>query len=182
LVRSVIEPFKFVKETNWLLGNGGIFLVSSGKDGKPNAMALGDALLGVMWREPFLTVAVRRSRYTYGLITETGEFSVCLPAKGMEDALKVCGTKSGRDMDKFKELGLTAVKGYEIRVPHILECPVHYECKVDYKIELKPGEIDEAIEKKVYSGGDYHSLFFGNIKGAYENINAVKNLPIINPA
>jgi len=177
LTRTRVDPFDFVEETHRLMRNGGLFLVSAGKDGKPNAMTIGWGLVGTMWRQPFFTVAVRLSRYTHKLIEESGEFTVCLPAKGMESALEVCGTKSGRDMDKLKELGLTAAKGREVDAPYIVECPVHYECKVAYKTELKPGQLERTLEADVYPGGNYHVLYFGHIKGVYAEGDAAEKLP-----
>jgi flavin reductase (DIM6/NTAB) family NADH-FMN oxidoreductase RutF len=177
LVRKHADPFEFVVETNRLMRDGGLFLVSAGKDGKPNAMTIGWGLLGTMWRQPFFIVAVRLSRYTHKLIEETGKFTVCLPAKGMEKALDVCGNKSGRDIDKFKELRLTAEQGYMVDAPYIAECPVHYECRVAYKTELKPGQLERALEKDVYPGGNYHVLYFGHFKGAYAETGAVEMLP-----
>ena len=75
-------------------------------------------------------VPVRKSRYTHGLIEKSGEFTVSVPLnKDLKDALMFCGTKSGRDYDKFKECNLTPIPGKEIDTPVIGECQLHYECK-----------------------------------------------------
>jgi flavin reductase (DIM6/NTAB) family NADH-FMN oxidoreductase RutF len=95
----------------------------------------------------------------------------------MGEALEVCGTKSGRDIDKFKELGLTAKKGSTVGASYIAECPVHYECKVAYKTELKPGELDGELEKNAYPSGNYHVLYFGHILGVYAQSDVAKKLP-----
>ena len=175
--REKAGAFEFIEETNRLMRGGGLFLVSAGEDGKPNAMTIGWGLVGTMWREPFFNVAVRLSRHTHKLIEESREFTVCLPAKGMGEALEVCGTKSGRDMDKFKELGLTARKGSTVGAPYIAECPVHYECKVAYETELKPGELDGELEKNAYPSGNYHVLYFGHILGVYAEDGVAEKLP-----
>ena len=177
LTRKKVEPLDFVEETHRLMRGGGLFLVSAGSDGRPNAMTIGWGLVGTMWGKPFFTVAVRLSRYTYKLIEESGEFTVCLPAKGMEGALEVCGTRSGRDIDKFEELRLTALKGREVDAPYIAECPVHYECKVAYKAQLEPGELERALEDEVYPSGNYHVLYLGRIKGVYAEEDASERLP-----
>jgi flavin reductase (DIM6/NTAB) family NADH-FMN oxidoreductase RutF len=175
--RKKISNFVFVEATNRLMRDGGLLLVSAGNDGKPNAMTIGWGLVGTMWREPFFVVAVRLSRYTHALIEESEEFTVCLPAKGMGEALDVCGTKSGRDVDKFKKLKLTAMTGLMVGAPYIGECPVHYECRVAYKTELKPGQLDKELEDDVYPGGNYHVLYFGRILGVYAEGDAAKKLP-----
>ncbi|MFQ6053206.1 MAG: flavin reductase family protein [Candidatus Bathyarchaeia archaeon] len=177
MTRDKVGPFDFVDETNRLMRGDGLFLVAAGEDGKPNAMTIGWGLVGTMWRQPFFVVAVRLSRYTRGLIEESGEFTVCLPAKGMEKALEVCGNKSGRDIDKFEELSLTASKGIEVDAPYIAECPVHYECRVAFKTQVKPGQLEGALERDVYPRGNYHVLYFGRIMGVYAEKDAARRLP-----
>jgi len=165
--REKVENFSFIAETDRLLRDEGLLLVSEGDDGKPNAMTIGWGLVGTMWSEPFFVVAVRLSRHTHKLIEEAGKFTVCLPSEGMTEALNVCGTKSGRDMDKLKELGLTAKKGTAVEAPYIAECPVYYECEVAFKTQVEKGELKEELENRVYASGDYHTLYYGHIKGVY---------------
>jgi len=174
--KDLVKDYEFVNETHRLMRDDGILLVAAGKDGRPNAMTIGWGLVGTIWRKPFFTVAVRLSRYTHKLMEESDTFTVCLPAKGMEEILDVCGTKSGRDMDKFKELGLTARKGFQVDAPYIAECPVHYECRVAYKVELKPGQLIEELENDAYPEGDYHVLYFGQILGVYVSNDAAEKL------
>ena len=176
LSRNKVDPFDFVKETNNLLKGNGLLLVTSSEKLKPNAMTIGWGLVGTMWRRPFFATAVRLSRYTHMILEESDEFTVCLPAKGMENTLDVCGNKSGRDMDKFKELGLTATKSRDLKVPYIAECPVHYECKVAFKTQLRAGQLESTLEKEVYSEGDYHTIYFGQILGLYAENGAHEKL------
>lgn len=172
-----VENFKYIEDTERLLKSGGLFLVSKGKRGPPNAMTIGWGLIGTMWSQPFFVVAVRYSRYTYQLIEESGKFSVCLPTKNMHQALQLCGSKSGRDIDKLKELGLNTAQGKIVDTPYIKECPVIYECEVAFKTQIKNGEILKEIEDAVYKSGDYHSLYYGWIKGVYSIQEAEKHLP-----
>lgn len=165
--REKVEDFKYVGETHRLMRGDGLFLVAADKDGKPNTMTIGWGLVGTMWRKPVFTVAVRLSRHTHKLMEETDTFTVCLPAKGMSEALDICGTKSGRDIDKFKQLNLTAKKGNTIDASYIAECPVHYECRTIYKKELRPGQLADELEKDAYPGGNYHTLYYGQILGVY---------------
>ena len=174
--RDCVEDFDFVDETHRLMRDGGLFLVSAGDHGRPNAMTIGWGLVGTIWRKPFFTVAVRLSRHTHRLMEESDAFTVCLPAEGMRGALDICGTRSGRDMDKFKELGLTAEKGFLVDAPYIAECPVHYECRVAYKTELRPGQLIEELEKDAYPGGNYHVIYFGQIMGVYADEDAAERL------
>ena len=90
------------------LGSGGSLLVSVDADGRPNAMTIGWALLGVVWSRPTCAVLVRPSRYAYGCVEATGDFTVNVPAPSLAEQVLSGGTESGREWDKFGECGLTA--------------------------------------------------------------------------
>ena len=75
-------------------------------------------------------VGVVPSRYSYGLIKETGCFVVNLPGKDFMKEYEVIGSKSGRDMDKFAELDLKFKDGDAVAAPVLLDCPVNIECTV----------------------------------------------------
>ena len=175
-MRKEVDTFKYVAETNKLMRKDGLFLVAEGKDGKPNTMTIGWGFLGTMWSVPVFVVAVRHSRYTFKLMEESDSFTVCLPAKAMEEALEVCGTKSGRDMDKFKEFGFTAVKGKTVDAPYIKECPVHYECKVLYKDDLAYDALPASVANGVYKSKDMHMLYYAEVTGVYASDDADKKL------
>lgn len=79
----------------------GAFLTTAA-DGKQNTMTIGWGSLGFKWGQPTFTVMVRQSRYTKELIDANPEFTVSFPVKeGFAQALGLCGSKSGRDLDKF---------------------------------------------------------------------------------
>lgn len=145
----------------------GIFLTV--KDGdKINTMTIGWANLGVIWMKPVFTVLVRFSRYTYELIQDAGEFTVSVPLNNnLAKALAFCGTRSGRDYDKFKECGLTLRAGEKVDAPVIEDCELHYECKVIYKQVMEPSALDKDIRKAKYSNNDYHVMFYGEIVSSY---------------
>jgi flavin reductase (DIM6/NTAB) family NADH-FMN oxidoreductase RutF len=112
------------------------------------------------------------------MLEESGEFSVNI---GMGDKvgkiLGFCGTKSGADVNKVSELGLTLVPGTDISTPGIKELPLTLECKVIYKQLQEKNEIPADINTDNYpqdvpssdcgSNRDYHTMFFGEIVGAY---------------
>ena len=85
---------------------------------------------------PMVSISVRPERYSYDIIKETGEFVINLTTKDLTYATDYCGVKSGRDVDKFKEMGLTALPGKEVKAPLIAESPVNIECKVTQVIAL----------------------------------------------
>ena len=85
---------------------------------------------------PMVSISVRPERYSYNIIKETGEFVINLTTRELAYAADFCGVKSGRDLDKFKELHLTPLPGQQVRAPLINESPVNIECKVRQVIPL----------------------------------------------
>lgn len=85
---------------------------------------------------PMAYISVRPERYSYHMIRETGEFVINLTTKELARAADYCGVRSGRDVDKWKEMKLTPVKGREVSVPLIGESPVNIECRVTEVKEL----------------------------------------------
>jgi len=154
----------------------GLLLASLDKSGRPNVMTIGWGTVGIIWGKPIFVVLVRPSRYTFGCIEHTGDFTVNVPAKGMEDIVTYCGTVSGRDYDKFAEKGLTAVQGKAVKSPIIAECVIHYECKVVHRNDVIPERLAEEILSGAYVDGDYHRIYFGKILAAYAAPNAAELL------
>ena len=99
------------------------------RDGHPNIITL--AWVGtVCTNPPMVSISVRPERYSYPILKETGEFVINLTTKELTFATDYCGVKSGRDVDKFKEMGLTPIPAKEVAAPMIQESPVNIECKV----------------------------------------------------
>lgn len=95
-----------------------------------------DNILTVAWTgtvcsdPPMLSVSVKPERYSNHMIAETGEFVVNLTTQALVRAVDFCGVKSGRDTDKWKEMGLTKQKADIVGAPLIKESPVNIECMV----------------------------------------------------
>ncbi len=112
-----------------------VVMVTCGSMEKPNIITL--AWAGTVNSEPpMLSISVRKSRYSHSLIRERGTFGVNLVSQGLCWETDYCGVKSGRDVDKFKDTGLTCVASPELSIPMIAEAPVHLECKVREVLEL----------------------------------------------
>ncbi|MCI9006524.1 MAG: flavin reductase family protein [Lachnospiraceae bacterium] len=110
-------------------------MVSCKRQGeKPNIITV--AWTGTVCSSPaMVSISVRKERYSYEIIKETGEFVINLATKDLVRALDYCGVRSGRDVDKYKEAGLTVLASKEIAAPGIMESPVNLECRVT---EVKP--------------------------------------------
>lgn len=154
-------------------------LVSCGNNEKDNLITIG--WVGICsTHPPKLYISVRPERYSYNIIKENGEFCVNLPTAEMVRAVDLCGVKSGKDIDKFKEARLTKADSFAVSCKSVAECPLTLECKVDKIIPLGSHDmfiadivavaVDESIvdekgrlmlEKAnllAYSHGDYFTL------------------------
>lgn len=147
------------------LQDSGALLVSLDEAGKPNPMTIGWAQLGVIWGKWILTVMVRPSRYTYGCCNATGDFTVNVPYTDHADEALLCGTRSGRDLDKMAECGFTAVPAHTpgLRSPYIAECGLVYECRTVLTAEVDPSLLAAEIRSSCYPQGDFHRLFYGEV-------------------
>lgn len=161
--KKVGDYKEYASETIKAFDEGRVLLVSQGKKGLPNVMAIGWGTVGIIWRKPMFLVSVRPSRHTYKLIEETGEFTVNIAPPQLKEVVQYCGTVSGRDYNKFKEKQLTALPSNKVKTPIIKECIFHFECRVIYKNDLIPSELEKSIISALYSKGDFHRLYFGEI-------------------
>jgi flavin reductase (DIM6/NTAB) family NADH-FMN oxidoreductase RutF len=129
-----------------------VVLVTCGDiDAEKNAITL--AWVGVAASEPpCVTIGVRPTRYSFGLIQRYGDFVVNVPAAHQTEALKYCGSVSGRNEDKFQGAKLTPVPAERTRAPLIKEFPLNLECKVKSRVSLGS-----------------HDLFIGEIVAVHAN-------------
>ncbi|MFC1899567.1 flavin reductase family protein [Chloroflexota bacterium] len=167
MAKIKIDYTDHLKETNMMLGHGGLLLASVDAQGNPNAMTIGWGTVGIIWNRPVFVVLVRPSRYTHGLIEITGDFTVNVPTPELADKMSYFGTVSGRDEDKFKESGLTTIPGNNIKSPIVAECVIHYECMVVHKNDVIPDELVEGIRNSSYRKDDFHKIYFGEILAVY---------------
>ncbi len=148
----------------------GILLTTKRGD-EVNTMTIGWGTIGIEWGKPVFVAYVRESRHTRKLLDETGEFTVNIPLKDADrNIISVCGTKSGRDMNKIEALGLNLEPGDKVDVPGILELPLTLECKVLFRNVQDESRLPEPIRSRFYTGGnnaDYHIAYYGEILGAY---------------
>lgn len=110
-------------------------MVSCGTMEESNIITV--AWIGILNTNPAMCyISVRPERYSHDIIKENGEFAINLTTRQLAYATDWCGVKSGRDVDKFKEMKLTKEKANIISVPLIKESPVSVECKVKEIVPL----------------------------------------------
>lgn len=109
-------------------------LVTCGKD-KPNIITI--AWTGIICSDPpQLYISIRPTRYSYSIIKEEGVFGINLPKADMAEKVDICGTTSGKDVDKFSLCNFTILRGEVTGVPLIMECPINIECEVINMLEV----------------------------------------------
>ena len=145
----------------------GAFLTVKAGD-KLNTMTIGWATFGFIWQKPIMMVAVRLSRHTFGIIEKALDFTVTIPLGDMSKATAFCGSKSGRDVDKFKMCNLETADARNVASPIIKVPGIHYECKIVYKSAMNPAHLDKNYDKALYQQKDYHTHYFGEILACYE--------------
>lgn len=156
-----------------------VLVTTRDKAGHDNVLTV--AWAGTVSSDPaMLSISVRKERYSYPMIKETGEFVVNLTTEELARATDYCGVKSGRDEDKFKAMNLTKGRAEQVNVPIIMESPVNIECRVKQVLELGSHDMflaevlnvhisDEYMDEKgtfhindarllAYSHGEYYSL------------------------
>lgn len=152
-------------------------LVTTKTDDKVNSMTIGWGTYGTEWGTEMFVVYVRESRFTRELLDKNPEFTINIPYGEFDkEIIKVCGTKSGRDMDKIAELGLTLEESEIVSVPGLKELPITLECKVIFRQKQEIELIAEKFQKYYpYEVGneaadatrDAHIAYYGEVVNAY---------------
>ncbi len=146
----------------------GILLTTKVGD-KVNSMTIGWGTLGIIWERPVFVAYVRKQRYTREMLDECREITINVPVgEYRRKILGICGSKSGRDMDKIKEAELTLVEPEVINTPAIKELPLTLECRVLYSQEQESCKFNDEITRQFYTmeTGD-HFCYYGEIVSAY---------------
>lgn len=145
---------------------GAFLTVKSGE--AINTMTIGWATFGFVWKKPIMMVGVRLTRHTFPIIESADDFTVSIPSSDMRNEIAFCGTKSGRDYDKYKECNLHLSDSQKVVTPIIKVPGLHYECKIVYKSAMDPAHLDGECDSSLYPKKDHHTLYFGEIMDCYE--------------
>lgn len=151
----------------------GILLTTKSGD-TLNTMTIGWGKIGIEWNRPVFIAYVRETRHTKTMLEENGEFTVNIPYGQVDpQILAYCGTRSGRDTDKFRDLGLTLVDSDIVSVPGIAQLPLTLECRVIYRQKQDLSVLPPEILDRFYPVAgehdfrDYHIAYYGEILNAY---------------
>ena len=162
--RQAIAPADFVTRPTHLWAEQWLLLTAGDLRAKQfNPMTVAWGSFGTMWGKPFAQIVVRPQRYTLEFLQRFPSFTLCAFGDKQREALNLCGSVSGRTVDKIKESGLTPM-ATSVGAPAYEEAELVVECTKIYHQVMDPkGFIDREIEKN-YDKKDYHHIFFGEIK------------------
>ena len=132
-------------------------------------MTIGWGQFGVLWGKPTFSVYVRESRYTHQLLEHANTYTVSVPAYGtMSKELALCGTKSGREIDKMQALNASLFPNRFGAQDGFAGCRFQIECRILLRVDLDEHRIeDSALKNRYYANGDPHTMYVGEIVDAY---------------
>lgn len=161
-----IDP-KELKDNIFHLLDDDWMLISAGNDSDINMMTASWGGFGILWNKPVAIIFVRPQRHTYHLVNESEVFSLSFFTEKYRNELNFCGTKSGKDVNKIANTGLTHFRTengcYAFR-----EARLYMECRKLYADHLNANSfIEEALIKKNYPKNDFHQFTIGEIIGCY---------------
>ena len=175
-MKKQIDVFDYANDICKAMKKG--ILLTTMADKKVNTMTIGWGAMGIEWGKPIFIALVRESRYSKQLLECCGEFTVNVPYGEINSRiLGFCGSRSGRDVDKIKEMNLTLEEPVSISVPGIKQLPLTLECKVIYKQKQDLNAISYDLLTKYYPqdidgsnpgrNRDHHIAYYGEIVNAY---------------
>lgn len=149
-----MKPFEMIGE-EWML-------VTAGDQEKYNTMTASWGGIGVMWGKNVAVTVIRPQRYTKEFVESHDTFTLSFYPRDYKKALSICGSKSGRDIDKAKETGLTPV--FDQAAPYFEQASVVLVCKKLYTQPMDPaGFVDKSLDGQWYPDKDYHKMFVGEV-------------------
>lgn len=159
-----ISPEKFSCAPFDLIDNGWVLICApdAQKACGANAMTASWAGLGVLWNKNVATIYVRPQRHTFSLIEHSDEVSLCFLGEGFRDALRLCGTKSGKDTDKIAAAGLSVA--FDGKTPFIEQSDMVMICKKAYSDFLRKECFHDTAHLSAYPKKDYHKMYILEIK------------------
>ena len=165
-----VDLSNLVKEDVFKLIGSDWMLVCAGKKEGFNMMTASWGGLGWLWNKPVAFIFVRPERYTHEFIEAEERLSLSFFTEAQREAIKFCGSKSGRDFDKCRETGLSAVE-LESGTVTFAEARLVLDCRKLFKASMEKTDfIDKEILAKWYNdnpGGSLHDVYIAEIEGVY---------------
>ena len=161
---SMFKEIKLIdiKENLWSKLNKEWGLITAGSLDDLNTMTISWGAFGTLWYKDMLTVYIRSTRHTVKYLDREKYFSLSFYDNKYKKSLGICGSESGRDIDKIKKIGFT--KCFD-KAPYFKEASLVLICRKVAKTDMTSSIIyDNSIKEKEYGTGDYHYMYNGIIE------------------
>jgi flavin reductase (DIM6/NTAB) family NADH-FMN oxidoreductase RutF len=164
--RRSVDPYREASEVLYRMTHGGVLCTVVDAQGAANVLTLGWGQIGPGYHgHPICTIAITPRRYSWHMIEEVPEFVLGIPDDALQDAVALCGSRSGREGTKFAAAGLAPVPSLHVRPPSIRECPLNIECRVYTKVA--PPHLLLTPEHRQWPLEEQHTIYFAEVLGAY---------------
>lgn len=150
---TYFPAFKFIGD-EWML-------ITSGDKDSFNTMTASWGGIGVLWNKPVAFSFIRPQRYTFDFIEKNEYFTLSFFNDDMKSALNLCGSKSGRDIDKVKQAGL--IPKFNLNAPYFEQAKMVLLCRKLYGQFLTPESFIDSKLNEFYPQKDYHKMYVGEI-------------------
>jgi len=155
-----LNPFAAIGE-EWML-------VTAGTKENCNTLTASWGGLGTLWYKDVATIYIRPQRYTKQFLDNNDYFTLSFFGKGCRDELTLCGTRSGRDMDKIKACGFTVAESAN-GAPYFEQAKLVLVCRKLYADTIKPELfLDTALDLRCYPNRDHHTFYIGEVVEALQ--------------
>lgn len=154
------NPFSLIGK-DWML-------ITAGTPQRCNTMTASWGGLGVLWNKPMAIAYVRPTRYTYGFMETADRFSLSILPEEYRQALRVCGTMSGREGDKFAAAGLTVFEAEGIAA--VKEARLILVCRKLYVQDMHPDCFVDDTLLSHYKANDFHRQYIGEIEAVLKKV------------
>jgi len=159
---TTIEPEMIDRNVFELIGSDWM-LITAGAPESYNTMTASWGGMGVLWNRNVCFCVIRPTRYTFQFIEKADVFSLSFFEERYRGALEVCGTKSGRDIDKAAVTGLTPVAGRLAGTTHFEQAKLVIECRKLYTHDIDPSRFLDSNIDNLYPLKDYHRMYIGEV-------------------
>lgn len=156
-----ISPEKLQDNPFSMIGNDWM-LITAGTPERCNTMTASWGGVGVLWNKPIAIAYVRPTRHTYGFMESSDRFTLSILPEDYRAALRLCGTLSGRDVNKFAESGLSVYNADG--VPAIAQARLIVVCRKLYVQDMAPEQFADKALLSHYKANDFHRQYIGEIE------------------
>jgi flavin reductase (DIM6/NTAB) family NADH-FMN oxidoreductase RutF len=165
--RVQVDFYACLDELQSRMRDEGVLCTVADGVGKQNVLTLGWGLFGPHYVQdrPIMVIAVTPRRFSWRFLEAGPDFVIAVPDDRLRSGVELCGTASGRDLDKFAAAGLTPVPSLQVSAPSVAECPLNIECRIYCRVQ--PPHMLLTPSHRTRPIAEQHTIYFAEVLGAY---------------